>query len=210
MLGSMDGLVRGFAATLVRVRRSPVLFWVLSVLAALVGAAAIRGAGIDRRYPYGALAPSIVLTRSVQPGDRLRADDVRHEDVPTRFRPADAIGSVDAAVGHTVRVPLRAGTVVGAGALADGGASRLAAATGPDHLVLSVEIGAAAVPARVGDLVTMLVTADGSLRAEVVAQSLRVVERGERRISVRVRRRDLGAVAAAPTRGVITLAIEGV
>lgn len=196
-------------AFLRRVRRSPVTFWTVSVVAALVGAAVLRDAGIDRSQPWGALRPAVVATRSLGPGHRLRADDLRAENVPARFVPPGAEAAISSVLGRTIGVAVAPGSVIGPEALTQRAAGPLAAVAGPARAVVAVEARPGALPLRVGDLVTMLVTSDGPGPATVVARQLEVVERGEGRVSIAVGTQDLPTIAAAITSGVVTLALEG-
>ncbi len=192
-----------------RIRRSAALYWLASVVAALVGAGAIRQAGIDRARPWGAERTAVVARRDMAPGHRMRAEDLRAEQVPSRFVPDGAATSTGQLVGSTLRVTVSAGEVVAPVHVTRGPVGALAARAGQGRVVVAVETRAAGLPLRPADRVTLLVTPDGAGPAVVVARRLEVVERGGDRVSLAVPEGELPAVAAAVTSGVVTLALEG-
>ncbi|MFD4291693.1 SAF domain-containing protein [Rhodococcus sp. NPDC058505] len=152
------------------------------ILAALALVLAIRGEQTDR--------VSIVATaRDLGPGTVLTAADLRLLDVPDPV-PDGSLRSLDAAVGHTLAGPARAGEPLTDVRILG---SRLAeAAAGPDARIVPVRIEDAEVAGlvRVGDRVDILaVDAEGAAAPRVLASAATVVLVGEK---------DDGRAARAP------------
>jgi hypothetical protein len=189
-------------------RRSAATFWVASLACALLGAAVLRGAAIDRARPWGDLRNATVMVRAAGPGYRLRADDLRADRVPERFA-REPMGDPAALVGRTLVRSVAAGWPLEPGDLASRPVGPLAARAGAGRSVVAVEMRPGALPLRLGDRVSLLVTPEAAGVATVVARGLTVVERGEGRASVSVLDADLPRIAAALTGGLVTLALEG-
>jgi SAF domain len=192
-----------------RMRRSPVPFWVVTVVAALIGARAIRTAGVDRATPFGPLRSAVVVTRAVQSGATLTARDVRVDMIPSRFVPVKPAATVGAVLGRAVRTDLAAGQAVNLDILTPQPAGALAVLAGPGRVVLAVATTAESLPLRVGDRVAVMVTVDGSDTAVRITDDGVVCERTDRRVSISVDESEAADVAGALTSGVVTLVLLG-
>jgi hypothetical protein len=197
------------ADALRRLRRSAVPFWIVTAVVALVGARAIRTAGVERATPFGQLRSAVVVTRSVQSGATLTARDVRVDMIPGRFVPVRPATTTGAVLGRAVRVDLAAGQAVNVDDLTPKPAGPLAVLAGPKRVVIAVATNAESLPLRAGDRVAVMMTADGSSTATTVTRDAVVCERTDRRVSISVADTDAARVTGALSTGVITLALLG-
>ncbi|AWB91367.1 SAF domain-containing protein [Aeromicrobium chenweiae] len=115
-----------------------------------------------------------VADRDLRSGHVIGADDLRTAVLPSAAAPAHTLGR-DAAVGHRVAGPMRAGEVVTDFRVVRAGAL---AGYGPGAVLTTIRVdradGAAAV--RVGDRVDVVaVDPDGESPAQVVARDVEVV-----------------------------------
>jgi Flp pilus assembly protein CpaB len=192
-----------------RLRRSPIPFWVMTGVVALVGARAIRTAGVERATPFGPLRETVVVTRSIESGTALTARDVRIEKIPGQFVPIRPAATVGAVLGRAVRVDLAPGQAVDIDDLTPKPASPLAVLAGPNRVVVAIGTTAESLPLRVGDRVAVMMTVDGASTATTVTRNAVVCERNDRRVSISVSDRDAERVTGAMSAGIITLALLG-
>lgn len=104
----------------------------------------------------------VVSTRDVRAGSRVPRSALGLRSVPARWVPADAIGSLDDAVGARSEVGLVRGAYVTAGALAArSGSRRQGMRPGERAVEVAVTGGAPLAAAGPGALVDVLVSSDG-------------------------------------------------
>ncbi|MGI8686390.1 MAG: Flp pilus assembly protein CpaB [Acidimicrobiales bacterium] len=220
-----------------RLRRSPLPFWVLSLaLAAGTGTTVSRlvGEAADRAARLGGLVDVPVAARAVDAGEVVRA-----ADVAVRRLPADALPHGPVAVspaGKVALVPLVAGEVVLASKLAPEGLRGVAALVPPGHRALAVPVDPGGLALRPGDRVDVLATFDvaGGAGADEAAQPSEegasggpdtpavspaptfpvargalVVGVGDEAVTVAVRPDEVPRVAFALARGTVALALAG-
>jgi pilus assembly protein CpaB len=108
----------------------------------------------------GRPVPVLVARRELPAGRRLRAEDLGVRQVPARFIPPDALGSVGEAIGAELPAPLAAGGYLTAALLAAEGGRRTGLRRGERVLEVAVAGGAALAEAAPGARVDVLVSAD--------------------------------------------------
>ncbi len=200
----------------VRITRSPLAYWlVVGVLALLTGMVAARlvgnaGALASR---YGPLEPVVVVTRALEPGTVVAADDLDVRQVPGSLVPDGAIGGLDGAVGRTVLVPVFPGVALVEAQLAPGGGRGLTALLPPGSRAVAVPNGRPGLALVRGDTVDVLATFDPADAAEGVAPTFPVataalvVDVGDESAAVAVTPDEAARVAFALASGVVTLAL---
>ena len=199
-----------------RLSRSPVVFWALVALLAVLTATVVGGmAGRARAEAarYGSLRTVAVASRPVGPGTVLRPADVSEERVPAAFLPEGWVRSASEVVGRAVVVPLFRNAPVLRGQVAPWGVQGVAALLPPGARAVAVPTGGAAPKLRTGDVVDVLATLDADLEAgeeptvEVAAGAL-VVDVAEESATVAVSPDEARRVAFSLTAGSVTLALR--
>ena len=191
-----------------RLRRPSVYLVAAVALALITGsvaygqlAAAERGA---RRY--GNPVPVAVARVDLRAGDRIDIASVEVRSLPAAAVPATALHT--RSIGRVIRTPVAAGQVLVFSNLTAPGTSRLAAALPPGAVALAVPKGDATLGVAPGDRVDLLsVTRDGAQRP--VTTDAEVLASDGKTLTVAVRRRDAGDVAAAITAGTVIPALRG-
>jgi pilus assembly protein CpaB len=198
-----------------RLARSPLAFWVVVGLLALVTASVVArlvGRADDLAGRYGPLRPVVVAARPVERGTELAREDLAVREVPSGFLPEGAFGSVGEALGRIPVAPLVAGQVVLGGHLAPDGLSGVAALLPPGTRAVAVPASGAQALVRRGDLVDVLATfepsvAGGGEPTLAVATDAMVVDVGTDTATVAVTPEAARALAFAVSHGTITLAV---
>lgn len=136
--------------------------WIGALLA--VGAVLLTAQHLSTPPPTTAV---VVLTAPVPPGHILTAADVAERQVPPNAVPAEALSSVDAAIGRPVAVGLSPGTIVQASLLATD-------AVEPGRSVVPILVADSQLRAllRPGNAITLVVV--GGESAEVLTTDARV------------------------------------
>ena len=205
-----------------RLRRSPLAFWVAAVAVAsftgltvshLVGEAAARAARL------GGLITVPVAARPVEAGSTLAAADVALRRLPAAAVPSGRLAG--AALGRTALVPLAAGEVLLAAKLAPERAQGVAALLSPGSRALAVPVETGGLPLERGHRVDVLATFDTEPQHVAdagaatgpptfpVATAALVVDVAEAAVTVAVSRTEAPRVAFALARGTVTLALVG-
>ena len=211
-----------------RLRRSPLPFWAMSLaLAAGTGVTVSRlvGEASARAARLGGLVEVPVAARRIEAGAVLRV-----ADVVVRRLPADALPDGEVAArpaGKVAVVPLVRGEVVLSAKLAPDGLRGVAAMVPAGHRALAVPVDPGGLALRLGDRVDVLATFDlagddaaaadagGAGPAAVaeptfpVALAALVVGVGDEAVTVAVRPDEVPRVAFALARGTVALALAG-
>ncbi|MFP5377641.1 MAG: Flp pilus assembly protein CpaB [Acidimicrobiia bacterium] len=199
-----------------RLRRSPVPFWVLAVALALatgLAVARLAGEAAARADRLGGLVDVPVATRPVAVGAVLRGADVEVRSLPAAAVPRGPVAPSPA--GRVAVVPLAPGEVVLAAKLAPEGLAGVAALVPPGHRALAVPVDRGGLSLRPGHRVDVLATFDvaGEEAAGAptfpVARAALVVDAGEETVTVAVTPDEAPRVAFALARGAVTLALAG-
>ena len=199
---------------LARLRRRPVLWWLVALV--LSGATAQLVAGALARAEadaarYGDTEAVLVATEPVEAGDALGPDAVEVRHVPAGFVPPGSVGAE--ALGRRATSTLHPGEVVHGERLAPGGLSAVAAVLPPGTRGLAVPADAAVLPLEVGDVVDVLATlgelggAGTGAPTATVATGALVADVAEGAVTVAVPEDDAGHVAYAISTGIVTLAL---
>lgn len=199
-----------------RLSRSPVVFWALVALLAVLTATVVGGLTGRARAEaarYGSLRTVAVARRAVDAGTVLRPSDVSEERVPAAFLPEGWVRSASEVVGRTVVVALFQGAPVLRGQVAPWGVRGVAALLPPGARAVAVPTGGATPKLRTGDVVDVLATLDAEVGAgeeptvEVAVGAL-VVDMGEEAATVAVAPDEARRVAFALTAGSVTLTLR--
>jgi Flp pilus assembly protein CpaB len=199
-----------------RLSRSPVVFWALVALLAVLTATVVGGLTGRARAEaarYGSLRTVAVARRAVDAGTVLRPSDVSEERVPAAFLPEGWVRSASEVVGRTVVVALFQGAPVLRGQVAPWGVRGVAALLPPGARAVAVPTGGATPKLRTGDVVDVLATLDAEVGAgeeptvEVAVGAL-VVDVGEEAATVAVAPDEARRVAFALTAGSVTLTLR--
>ncbi len=194
---------------ILRRSRSPLVFWAaaagLALLTALVVSSALARARALESF-YGPLRPVVVAARAVERGTPLADADLEVTRLPARWLPPGSIGSLATARSRSPVVPLLPGQPVLRGHLAPDGLVGAAALLPPGTRAVSVPVGGASAPVRVGDVVDVLATLDGHPTV-ALALDAPVVAAGDDSASVAVSPEEARAVAFAVAHGSLTLAL---
>lgn len=202
-----------------RLRRSPLPFWVLTLaLALLTGVTVtrlVRDAS-ERAARLGGLVDVPVAARAVEAGTPLRSVDVTERRLPADALPRSRVAATP--VGRVTLVALVPGEVVLASKLAPDGLRGVAALVPAGHRALAVPTEQGGLSLRRGDRVDVLATFDvagGIGEAAVdpgpptfpVAAAALVVDVGGDAVTVAVTTDEAPRVAFALARGTVTLAL---
>ena len=199
-----------------RLSRSPVVFWALVALLAVLTATVVGGMTDRARAEaarYGSLRTVAVARRPVDAGTVLRPSDVSEERVPAAFLPEGWVRSASEVVGRSVVVPLFRGAPVLRGQVAPWGLQGVAALLPPGARAVAVPTGGVAPKLRTLDVVDVLATLDADVAAgeeptvEVAVGAL-VVDVGEESATVAVAPDEARRVAFALSAGAVTLALR--
>lgn len=198
-----------------RLSRSPLSFWAVVALLALVTAVVVgRTMGRARAEAdrYGSVRRAAVVTSPVAAGTTVRASDVSARSMPAAFVPEGAVSSVDEVVGRTTIVPLFRGQAVVRDQLAPWGLKGLAAVLPPGARAVGVPTGAASPPLHKGDVVDVLATFDPQSAGSgdptfAVARAAVVVDVGSESATVAVTAAEANKVAYAVAHGSVSLAV---
>ena len=199
-----------------RLSRSPVVFWALVALLAVLTATVVGGMTARARAEaarFGSLRTAAVARGPVAVGTVLRPDDVAEERVPLAFLPEGWVRSASEVVGRTVVVPLFRGAPVLRSQVAPWGLQGVAALLPPGARAVAVPTGGAAPELRTGDVVDVLATLDADLEAGeeptvAVAAGALVVDVGEESATVAVAPDEARRIAFALTAGSVTLSLR--
>lgn len=209
-----------------RLRRSPVPFWVLAVALALSTGLTVNrlvGEASARAARLGGLVDVVVAARSVDVGKPLRPADLAVRRLPADALPDDPLTvSAASATGKVALVPLVRGEVLVASKLAPDGLRGVAALVPSGHRALAVPVDPGGLSFRLGNRVDVLATFDvaGDPAAETapgsapdptfpVATAALVVDVGDESVTVAVTDDEAPRVAFALARGTVTLALTG-
>lgn len=196
-------------------RRQPLVFWFLAILAALstyVFVDASLEAAAEGADSYGNLVPIAVATVDLQPGHVVASSDVEVVSLPSRLVPHSAVG--EAPHGRSVRHPIVAGEAVVSGRLAPDGAVGIAAMLDPDERAVAIPLPQHRVSLQVGQLVDVLATVDpdasrGRAPTSVVAASATVVAVDDGGVTVAASADDTARIATALSYAVVSVALVG-
>ena len=214
-----------------RLRRSPLPFWVLSLaLAVFTGLTVSRlvQEASDRAARLGGLIDVNVAARPVDAGAVLRPADITVRRLPADALPDGALASSPA--GKVALVPLVPGEAVLRSKLAPEGLRGVAALVPAGQRALAVPVDPGGLAVRLGDRVDVLATFDvvddpstaGQLGTGAqpavaasghaaptfpVAESALVVDVGDETVTVAVQPDEAPRVAFALARGSVTLAL---
>lgn len=206
-----------------RLRRSPLPFWLLALALSLVTGLSV-GRLVDeasrRAARLGGLVDVPVAARSVEAGRLLRAGDVAVRRLPAAVLPRGRLARSPA--GRVTMVPLAAGEVLLAAKLAPDGLAGVAALVPSGHRALAVPVEPGGLALRQGHRVDVLATfevaaGEGGQAGETgegagaptfpVATGALVVDVAEGAVTVAVTPAEAARVAFALARGTVTLAL---
>jgi pilus assembly protein CpaB len=201
------------------VRRSPVLWWTVAAVLALVTASSLRSS-FDRAAAaearFGVLRPVLVVARPVGVGEVVEAGDVRLEPRPLALLPEGAVSGSAVVAGRVAVADLVPGEVVVSARLAPGGRRGAAALLPPGQRALAVPGGAGRPPLRPGDRVDVLATGgdgdgDGGSDTLVVVTDATVLDVDDQRdlVTIAVAPDEAPLVASAVATATVTLALSG-
>lgn len=201
--------------SLLRLRRSPLGFWLVAgLLALLTGTMASRVVARAEAVSaeYGAHRTVVVARRDVAAGARLSPGDVSSRVVPGAFVPSGALTGT-APLGRVVVVPLVRGQVVVDRHLAPRGLSATAALVPAGTRAIALPTGGLAPPLRRGDVVDVYATFDDGEEPPTfaVARGVTVVavDADDGTVTVAIDDADVDRVAFAVATGEITIALAG-
>ena len=201
-----------------RLRRSPLPFWLLALALSLVTGLSV-GRLVDeasrRAARLGGLTDVPVAARSVDAGRALRPADVAVRRLPAAVVPRGRLARSPA--GRVTVVPLAAGEVLLAAKLAPDGLAGVAALVPSGHRALAVPVEPDGLDLRQGHRVDVLATfevsaaegAEGDAAPPTfpVATDALVVDVAEQAVTVAVTPAEAARVAFALARGTVTLAL---
>lgn len=203
-----------------RLRRSPLPFWMLAIALALgTGLTVTRlvGQASARAARLGGLIDVPVASRPVEAGDALRSLDVRSRRLPADAVPHGRVAS--SPVGKVALMRIVPGEVLLASKLAPEGLRGVAALVPRGQRALSVPVERGGLSLRRGNRVDVLATFDVAAEVEgepavdpgpptfPVATGALVVDVGEESVTVAVSPEEAPRVAFALARGTVTLAL---
>ncbi len=201
--------------SLFRLRRSPLGFWLVAALLALLTGTAVsrvvaRAEAASARY--GARRTVVVARRDVAAGARLSAGDISSRVMPAAFVPSAAVrGALP--IGRVVVVPIVRGQVLVDRQLAPHGLSPAAALVPPGTRAIALPTGGLAPPLRRGDVVDVYATFDDGKEPPTfaVARAVTVVavNANDGSATVAVDDEDVDRVAFAVTTGEVTIVLAG-
>lgn len=144
-----------------RLRRSPLPFWVLSVALALLTGLTVSRLVVEasaRAERLGGLVDVAVAARPIDAGAVLRQADVAVRSLPADALPDGAVAASPA--GAVALVPLASGEVLLRSKLAPDGLRGVAALVPPGQRALAVPVDPGGLTLRLGDRVDVLATFD--------------------------------------------------
>jgi Flp pilus assembly protein CpaB len=196
-------------------RRHPIVFWVLTSLAAgstfLVVHTALDAAA-EGAGAYGSLVPVAVARTDLAPGAVVGAADTEVAALPMSLVPDGAL-EVEP-VGRVVRHPIVAGEAVVLQRLAPEGSVGVAALLAPGERAVAIPLPVHRAPLQVGQLVDVLATTDpgtalGRNPTSVVAEGAVVVAVDDAGITVAAEADDSVRIATALAHAVVSVAVSG-
>ncbi|MFN2607282.1 MAG: Flp pilus assembly protein CpaB [Acidimicrobiales bacterium] len=198
-----------------RLSRSPLAFWALVAVLALLTASVVgRLVGRARADAsrWGSARTVAVAARGVEAGGVVRPSDVVVRTVPVAFLPDGWVGSPADVVGRTVVVPLFRGQAVVRAELAPDGLKGLAALLPPGSRAVAVPTGAASPPLHQGDVVDVLATFDPQVAGDgdptfPVALGAPVVDVASEAATLAVTPAEATKVAFAVAHGAVSIAV---
>ena len=194
----------------VRLRRSSVVYWFVTVLAALgTGRIVDRAVAASDLSRWGAVRTVVVAARPIAPGHVLTAADLARRPVPSVLVPGRGVSALSAALGRTVRRSVAVGAPLDGDLLTPSPVGNLAARTGPHRRALAVPIDGPGVRLEVGDTVDVLASSDGTGSTEVAVEGAVVLAVADRSVTVAVDATDAPRVAGAVATRSVTLALRG-
>ena len=191
------------------VHRSPVLFWGLTIVAALVAA---RVSAVVASPATTAGSNVVVSRHALATGRVIQAVDVTLLRAPTALVPFGAAARLDAVVGRAVRVPVGANSVLRTTQLAAPGQRGAAALVPSGWRVVGLPFNEATPAVRIGqhvDLVTVFDVGAGAAgaTASVVAEGAVVVQVSDRRVGVAVPAAVVPRIAEGLVAGHVVMAL---
>ena len=191
-------------------RRVPGLFWVFTVLGALVVARMSSVVAASTGRP----GVDVVVSRGAMPvGHVVAPDDVRVVRAPRSVVPADAARFARTVAGRTVTVAVPARSMVLTSSVGARGRRGVAALIPPGWRSIGVPIDEATPTLRVGIRVDLLgVFTRGAIRdgppSEVLAADVGVVEVNEHRVTVAVPGPSVARVAEGLVNGQVIVVLR--
>lgn len=171
----------------------------------------ITGDVAAARHRLGTTTRVVVLTADIAAGEPLTAGDVRLEDRPVAFVPADAL--TEPPLERALRVDGYAGEVLVAGRLAGAGRTGARAQVPAGWRAVTVPVAAGAgPPVTAGDVVDVIASFDPLVADEpsvVVATGAVVVHVDDDAVTVAVPAELVTDVAFATTTAAVTVALVG-
>lgn len=202
--------------SLFRLRRSPLGFWLVAALLALLTGTTVSrivGRAEAASAEYGARRAVVVARRDVAAGARVAAGDVSSRVMPTAFVPSGALAGASPPIGRAVVVPLVRGQVVVERQLAPHGLSSAAALVPAGTRAIAVPTNGLAPPLRRGDVVDVYATFDDGKEPPTfaVARAVTVVavNADDGSVTVTVDDADVDRVAFAVITAEITVVLAG-
>jgi Flp pilus assembly protein CpaB len=204
------------------VRRSAVLWWTLTVVAALLTATVV-GSSVGRATraarAWGSDRSVWVVQHAVEAGDVITAVAVRRTSLPRGVVPEGALDAAASPVGEATRVSLVPGEVVLTARLAGRGAHGIAAMVARGYRAVALPNDEHTPAAHVGDRVDVLATFDvGDLAnasatdaapSVTIASGAEVLAVAPRTLTVAVAADDAPRVAFALAKGAVTVVVRG-
>jgi Flp pilus assembly protein CpaB len=202
--------------SLFRLRRSPLGFWLVAALLALLTGTTVSrivGRAEAASAEYGARRTVVVARRDIDAGTRLSAGDVSSRLMPAAFVPSGGVAGASAAIGRVIVVPLVRGQVLVDRQLAPRGLSSAAALVAPGTRAIALPTNGLAPPLRLGDVVDVYATFDDGKEPPTfaVARGVTVVATNadDGSVTVAVDDADVDRVAFAVTTGEVTIVLAG-
>jgi pilus assembly protein CpaB len=165
-------------------QRRGVLLLILAALGAVVVFVAVSGYVADVQRQVGPLEPVVRLTADVAAYTPIPADAVEVVDMPARWRPPLAVGSLAELQGLVVATDLPAGTLIEAGDVTD--PPDVVAGQRQIAINVDAETGVAG-NIRVGDVVDIIATrqgVDGGVpSAEIAIEAARILSIGTAQVT---------------------------
>jgi pilus assembly protein CpaB len=197
----------------VALRRQPIAFWTLAVVA--VGAtwwAAHTATDqlADGAQAYGTLVEVAVTTRDIAAGERIEPSDVRLAELPRDLVPDAALSRLEPGV--TARESLVAGEAIVPSRLAPLGAEGLAASLGPEERAVAIPVDGHRPELLVGQRVDVLASSPPSSATarpdtRAIAEGAEVLDVDEGGITVAVSVDDAHDIATALSAAMITVVV---
>ena len=204
------------------VRRSVVLWWTLTVVAALLTASVV-GSSVGRAtraaHAWGSNRAVWVVQRPVSAGAVINALAVRRTSLPRGVVPDGALDAATSPVGEATRVALVPGEVVLTARLAGRGARGVAAMVAPGYRAIALPNDEHTPVVHSGDRVDIIATFDVGNDLETaaptaapsvtIASGSEVLAVAPRTLTVAVAAGDTPRVAFALAKGAVTVVLRG-